>query len=271
MIPKIIHYCWFGENPLPELAQKCIESWEKYFPSYEIKEWNETNYDVHKIPYASEAYDAKKYAFVSDYARFDILYQYGGIYFDTDVEVIKPYDDILKNGGFMGFEAAGTVAAGLGIGCNAGLGIIHQIVEFYASLCFLNDDGSYNTYTVVEYVTKILKKHGLKRENTIQKFEGLTIYPIEYFCPISFITGKMNITNNTYSIHHYTASWFSELQIEMRMKKQKIYSIFGTNLLSKTISRLTYATLLIKREGLPSAIKYYHLRYIDKKRIHKKQ
>lgn len=137
MIPRIIHYCWFGGNKLPELAIKCISSWKIYFPDYEIKEWNETNYDVHKIPYISQAYDAKKYAFVSDYARFDILYQYGGIYFDTDVEVIKPFDQILKSGGFMGLEAKGVVAAGLGIGCNAGLGIFYQILDFMQALIFL--------------------------------------------------------------------------------------------------------------------------------------
>src|SRR5215510_15199585 len=114
MIPKIIHYCWFGGNPLSELALKCIASWKKYFPNYEIKEWNESNYDVHKIPYTSEAYNAKKYAFVSDYARFDILYQYGGIYFDVDVEVIKQFGDILNDTGFMGMETLS--------GCNAGLG-----------------------------------------------------------------------------------------------------------------------------------------------------
>ena len=104
MIPKIIHYCWFGRNPLPELAQKCIASWKKYLPDYEIKEWNEDNFDVNIIPYTAEAYAAKKYAFVSDYARFWILYKYGGIYFDTDVEVIRPIDDIIAKGNFMGCE-----------------------------------------------------------------------------------------------------------------------------------------------------------------------
>lgn len=104
MIPKIIHYCWFGRGPLPELAQKCIASWKKYLPDYEIKEWNEDNFDVNIIPYTAEAYQAKKYAFVSDYARFWIMYHYGGIYFDTDVEVIRPMDDIVANGNFMGFE-----------------------------------------------------------------------------------------------------------------------------------------------------------------------
>jgi len=209
VIPKIIHYCWFGRNPLPELAQKCIASWKKYFPDYEIKEWNESNYDVHKIPYISEAYNAKKYAFVSDYARFDILFQYGGIYFDTDVEVIKPFEDILKNGGFMGFESTGSVATGLGIGCNAGLGIIYQILQLYKSIHFINSDGSYNLHTVVEYVTDILKKNGLKEENIIQQFEGFIVYPTDYFCPFSLKTYTLIITNNTHSIHHYDASWIS--------------------------------------------------------------
>jgi hypothetical protein len=218
MIPKIIHYCWFGGNPLPELAKKCIASWKVYFPDYEIKEWNESNYDVHKIPYMSEAYQAKKHAFVSDYARFDILYKYGGIYFDTDVEIIKPFDDILKNGGFMGFETTGKVAAGLGIGCNAGLGIVYQILEFYATIHFLNTDGSYNLQTVVEYITAILKKNRLKDENIIQYLDGITIYPTDYFAPIYY--GKLTITENTHSIHHYAASWYSPWEkIKARLKE----------------------------------------------------
>ena len=123
MTPQIIHYCWFGRNPLPDLALKCIASWRKYLPDYEIKEWNEDNFDVNIIPYTAEAYKAKKYAFVSDYARFYILYKYGGLYFDTDVEVIRPISDILNNGAFMGCECDGmsksspiTVAPGLGLG-----------------------------------------------------------------------------------------------------------------------------------------------------------
>jgi hypothetical protein len=233
--PKTIHYCWFGGNPLPELAQKCIASWKKYFPDYEIKEWNESNYDVRKIPYTSEAYDAKKYAFVSDYARFDILYIYGGIYFDTDVEVIKPFDDILELGGFMGFEAAGAVAAGLGIGCNAGLGIVYQILEFYASLRFINPNGSYNLHTVVEYVTDILKKNELAVENSIQHLEGITVYPVDYFCPMSFRTGELNITENTHSIHHFTMSWFSDIDVLLVTKRRKIISRIGDNIITRIV------------------------------------
>ena len=230
MIPKIIHYCWFGGKPLPELAQKCIASWKKYLPDYEIKEWNESNYDVHKILYTNEAYNEKKYAFVSDYARFDILYQYGGIYFDTDVEVIRPFDSVLQNGGFMGFEGDGKVAAGLGVGCNARLSIIYQILQFYATLHFINNDGSYNLHTVVEYVTKILIQNGLKTKNEIQKLEGLIIYPSDYFAPKSALTGILTITENTYSIHHYDASWVPENEKNYYEFKRRASRLFGKNL-----------------------------------------
>jgi hypothetical protein len=235
MIPETIHYCWFGDNSKPELAQKCILSWKKYFPAYEIKEWNESNYDVHKIPYVDEAYNKKKFAFVSDYARFDVLYQYGGIYFDTDVEVIKPFDDILEKGGFLGLQTKGLVAAGLGIGCNAGLEMVYQILNFYSTLHFINPDGSYNTRTVVEYVTAILRKHGLKRKNTIQKIDEFVVYPTEYFCPMSHETGKLKITDNTYSIHHFDGSWLSNAGVKTLGRRRKIYSLLGYNYVSKLL------------------------------------
>ena len=257
MIPKIIHYCWFGGNPLPELAQKCIASWKEYLPDFEIKEWNESNYDVHKIPYTSEAYNAGKYAFVSDYARFDILYQYGGIYFDTDVEVIRAFDKILQNGGFTGFEGDGKVAAGLGIGCNAGLGILYQILDFYTTLHFVNSDGSYNLQTVVEYVTAILKKHGLKMENAIQQIEGLVVYPTEYFCPLSPRTGKLTITKNTYSIHHYNGSWVSKSDKAFYKMIQNIFQFFGDNIFSKNIVRVMLVFKKINEVGFKNAINFY--------------
>ena len=145
MIPKTIHYCWFGRNPLPELAKKCIASWRRCLPDYEIKEWNEDIFDVNIIPYTQQAYEAKKYAFVSDYARFWILYHYGGLYFDTDVEVIKPFDDIVERGPFMGFEldsinGATTigVAPGLGLGVTPGLDLYKMLLEKYSLLMFFN-------------------------------------------------------------------------------------------------------------------------------------
>lgn len=209
MIPKIIHYCWFGRNPLPELATKCIESWKKFLPDYEIKEWNEDNYDVHKNPYISQAYDAKKYAFVSDYARFDILYQHGGIYFDTDVEVIKDLTPILEKGAFAGTEGVGALNAGLGIACPAGMEIFKEVLDSYQEDRFINENGSLNLKTIVTRVSDILYKYGFKAEDTIQEIKGITIYPIEYFCPKSYTTGKLNLTENTYTIHHFDGSWQS--------------------------------------------------------------
>jgi hypothetical protein len=265
VISKIIHYCWFGGNPLSELGEKCIASWEKYFPDYEIKEWNESNYDVQKIPYTSEAYDVEKYAFVSDYARFDILYQYGGVCFDTDVEVIKPFDDILELGGFMGFETTGAVVAGLGIGCNAGLGIVYQILDFYASLHFINPDGSYNLRTVVEYVTGILKTNGLRVENSIQHLEGISVYPVDYFAPKSSRTGKITITENTHSIHHYDASWVSAYNKEILNTRRKTIQRFGDNYFSMLIIIMLSIYKRIKTFGLNKAISYWINRNMRKK------
>jgi len=211
MIPKIIHYCWFGRGKMPELANKCVESWKKFLPDYEIKEWNEDNFDVNSIPYTAEAYKAKKYAFVSDYARFWILYKYGGVYFDTDVEVIKPMDTIIEKGPFMGFEnndATTTgVNPGLGLGVPPGFDLYKEILDYYEGEHFLKADGSLNLKTVVLRTTYILKKHGLKEDNRFQTIAGVNIYPFDYFCPIRITDGKLCLTDNTVSIHHYAASW----------------------------------------------------------------
>lgn len=213
MIPKVIHYCWFGRNPLPPLAVKCIESWKKYLPDYEIKEWNEDNFDVNIIPYTQEAYKAKKYAFVSDYARFWILYKYGGLYFDTDVEVIKPMGDIIERGAFMGCENETKVgvplyvAPGLGLGCEAGNPVYADLLELYAPFHFINKDGSLNLKTIVQYTSEYFDLEGLKKENDVQCVKGIWIYPKEYFCPIDYYTAKINITINTVAIHHYSESW----------------------------------------------------------------
>ena len=212
-IPKIIHYCWFGHNPLPDLAIKCINSWKKYFPGYEIKEWNEENFDVQISDYTKEAYSCKKYAFVSDYARFWVLYRYGGIYFDTDVEVLQSFDSILKEGAYMGCERDGCdknamgINLGLGMAVAPGLGIIKDLIEYYDSIHFIKDNGEIDTETIVTKTTKILKKYGLQEVNGIQKVAGLTIYPAIYFCPDDKARRTGNYSKNTYSAHHYNASW----------------------------------------------------------------
>ena len=234
MIPKIIHYCWFGGNPLPKSAKKCIESWRKFLPDYEIKEWNESNYDVHKISYIHEAYETKKYAFVSDYARFDILYQFGGIYFDTDVQVLAPMDDIIAKGPFMGREAGSwmrayglpkglAVAPGLALGVEAGHPLYKEFLDVYQTLKFRLEDGSLNTKTICWHVTEILLKHGLTDNNdTIEEVAGVWIYPADVFCPMDHTKGHyVKITERTRTIHLYDSTWNDHKTIRHQLSKVK--------------------------------------------------
>ena len=249
VIPKIIHYCWLGKNPLPELAKKCIASWKKFLPGYEIKEWNEQNYDVRKIPYIAQAYDAKKYAFVSDFARFDILYQCGGIYFDTDVELIKPLDEILKRGAFAGVECAGALNAGLGIASPAASPIYKEILDSYRESSFIRPDGSLDLTTVVTRVSNIFKLHGFKDLDEIQEVAGVTVYPAEYFCPKNFETGELNITDKTCSIHWFDGSWASVAQRKYDEARKAIYSVFPKTI-AKIISVFPFIKWQIQDNGL---------------------
>ena len=240
MIPKKIHYCWFGRNPLPESAQKCITSWRKYLPGYEIIEWNEDNFDVDSIPYTAQAYAAKKYAFVSDYARFKILYEHGGLYFDTDVEVIRPMDEIIARGPFMGFEINpggvrqyGAVNPGVGIGAEKGMKLYKSVLDYYADLSFLQPDGSFNiSDAVVNITTRELVKAGLKDISGIQSVAGITIYPSDYFNPLDDATGRLNKTANTRAIH-----WFSKTWLNVSPWRQFVsriaHRIIGVNTLAK--------------------------------------
>lgn len=235
MIPKVIHYCWFGHNPLPKSALKCIASWRRFFPEYEIKEWNEDNFDVNSILYTRQAYEAGKYAFVSDYARFWILYNFGGLYFDTDVEVIKPMEDIIERGAFMGIEVpakngfAPQVAPGLGLGVSPGLDLYKVLLDKYASLSFVNTDGSLNQKTIVVHTTETLVALGLKPSNDIQKVAGVWIYPQDYFNPLESLTGKLHITNNTRSIHWYMNSWSETSRVYKWLSKMS-HRLFSTRL-----------------------------------------
>lgn len=215
-IPKVIHYCWFGAKPLPKMALRCIESWQKYLPGYEIKRWDESNFDVNAIPYTRQAYAARKYAFVSDYARFKILFEEGGLYFDTDVELIAPIDDIVAVGPFMGCENSAKLTAapnqlgvnpGLGLGVNPGLGLFKEILNLYETLSFGQTTNSGEPKNIVDYTTEILVAHGLRNTPHVQEVAGVRIYPVDYFCPQDYTTGKLHFTPNTRSIHHYAQSW----------------------------------------------------------------
>ena len=211
MIPKTIHYCWFGGNPLPKDAEKYIKSWNKFLPDYDIKRWDETNFDVNSIPYTREAYKAEKYAFVSDYARFWILYNYGGLYFDTDVEIISSLDDIIQAGPFMGVEQQNneliTVAPGLCLGAEKHNELLADLIQYYSKASFLNPDGSLCLTNVVEVTTELLKRGQLRNIDEIQQCCGFNIYPKDYFCPIDYATRELKTTPNTRTIHHYAESW----------------------------------------------------------------
>ncbi len=210
MIPKTIHYCWFGRNPKPALAEKCLKSWKKYCKDYEIIEWNEDNFSIQDAPlYVRQAYEAKKWAFVSDYVRLYAMVNYGGIYMDTDVEVIKPLDTFLHHQAFSGFEDGIYVSTGI-MACEKGFPLYNEFLHYYDSICFINPDSSMNTLTNVKTVTDICQKKGLIQNNTYQEVEGLALYPNDYFSPKSFNDGIVRITGNTYSIHHYDASWLSK-------------------------------------------------------------
>lgn len=209
MITKTIHYCWFGGKALPRSARKCIASWRIFFPDYEIKEWNESNFDVNMIPYTAEAYLAKKYAFVSDFARFWVLFHHGGVYFDTDVEVIRPIDDIVAKGAFMGIEAKASldqdrvyVNPGIGMACEQGDEIWRLIVHKYTKYDHFRMDE-----TVCTIVSDLLREIGVPVTPEGGDFNGLTLYPEDYFCPQAKIGAPVKLTKRTRSIHHYDASW----------------------------------------------------------------
>lgn len=208
-IPKVIHYCWFGKGKMPALSEKCIKSWKKYCPDYKIVCWSEDNFDVTENRYAREAYEAGKWAFVSDYVRLKVLYEQGGIYLDTDVELIKPLDPLIEENGFIGFEESGNLSTGLGFGCEKGNELVGAILKDYDDISFVLPDGTYDQTPCPDRNTKILIELGLDISVKDQIFMGMHILPEEYLSPINYYTGKKTITKNTYSIHHYCASWTS--------------------------------------------------------------
>lgn len=206
MIPKIIHYCWFGGNPLPELLVTYIESWKKYCPDYIIKEWNENNFDLSCNAYVKEAYEAKKWAFITDYVRLYAMVTEGGIYMDTDVEVIKSLDGFLHHQAFSGFEDEKNIPTGI-MACEKGFPLFEELLHDYDNRHFKLADGSYDITTNVVTITDACKKHGFLLNNRMQTVDGFAIYPKDWFCPKDFNTGRINLTDNTHTIHHFSGTW----------------------------------------------------------------
>ncbi len=235
-IPKIIHYCWFGRNELPRLYKKCIKSWKKFCPDYEIICWNEDNFDFTCNQYVEEAYKAGKWAFVSDYVRLKAVYEYGGIYLDTDVELIKSLEPLLCEKGYMGFDEKGIVATGLGFGAEPKNEIIGEMLKEYDNIHFLLPDGSYDLTPCPDRNTDTLKRLGMDTENTDQTFMGMRFLPRDYLCPMDYYTGKLSISENTYSIHRYYASWTSPVT----KRTTRIKRIIGVKLYDKLYGKFLH-------------------------------
>lgn len=244
-IPKRIHYCWFGGNPLPEMAKKCIDSWKKYCPDYEIIEWNEHNFDINYNEYVQEAYEEKKWAFVSDVARLYALVTQGGIYMDTDVELIKPIDSLLNYEAISGFESEKRIPTGL-MGCIKGQELFSELLKSYDNEHFRKADGSLNTTTNVTRITETCLKYGLILNNRKQTVNGFTLLPNDYLCPKNAETRIIKITDNTLCIHHFDGSWLSQEAREIIKLEMK----FGKILPKKLAGYVAKGIALIKINGV---------------------
>ncbi len=253
MIPKVIHYCWFGRNPLPPLAQRCIESWRKYCPDYEIKEWNEDNFPMDFNDYVREAYEAKKWAFITDVVRLYAMVTEGGIYMDTDVEVIKPLDSLLQYEAVSGFESPTQIPTGL-MACRDGFPLFKELLDEYNGIHFRRADGTLDTTTNVKRITATCLKYGLQLNNQLQTVNGFTLLPKDYLCPKDYATKKVRLTANTLCIHHFDGSWETPKQRYYNSLRGKFNFLpfWFNNYLSAAIAVLRYEGVIgwLKRKKI---------------------
>lgn len=206
-IPKVIHYFWFSGDKYPDKIKRCIESWHKYCPSFEIKKWDLDNYDYMRNDFAREAIEHHAWAFASDFARADVIYRYGGIYLDSDVEVVRNLEELLYHDAFIGFEDNNVVDPGSGFGAVAGNSIIQSFCDMYKDKHYILEDGSINNLACPRYYTDELIKRGLQLDGSFQIVDGMAVYPVTYFCPHSYRSGLTYRRPETYSVHHHTAAW----------------------------------------------------------------
>ena len=261
MIPKKIHYCWFGGGEIPEHDKKCIESWKRFCPDYEIIRWDESNYDITKNRYMREAYQAKKWGFVSDCARLDIIYEHGGIYLDTDVELLRGLDDLLENRAYMGFEQCGqAVNTGLGFGAEKHMPLIREIRDsIYANRTFQRGAGDYDTTPCLAMNTAFLEEMGLKRNDQMQVIGGIRIYPSQYFAPLNSIDGIMDTSEITYSIHHYHASWLEPEERTVFLLSQRLIAKYGKKtggFLSTVLSKPYRIKMHLRTKGVKGTVQF---------------
>lgn len=221
MIPKIIHYCWFGNSELPEMAKECLGTWEKHFPGYQVIQWNEQNFDLSCNQYVREAYEAKKWAFVADYVRPFVLYKYGGIYMDTDVAVIQNFEKFMQDDVFLCFEDNEKISIGT-VGAIAQHPWFKDIMDYYEVKSFYNSDGSFDYTTSLEIITPLAVKNGLSLTGEYQILDnGIVVYPREVFIAYDWKKKQPRITKNTYAVHEYAGSWLPEKSMERKKKKKK--------------------------------------------------
>lgn len=235
LIPKIIHYCWFGGNSMPKCFLENIDTWKRCCPDYEIKQWNETNYDISKNRYMLQAYEKKKWGFVPDFARLDIVATQGGIYLDTDVKVIRSFDSLLQFGLFCGFESKTRVNFGQGFGAVKGHSVIEMMRKEYEKLDFLNSDGTMNMEPSPVYQTRTLEQLGLIVNGMLQQIEDMIIFPPEYFSPVNEF-GYGLPTHNTFSIHQYDGSWYDEEQRKVKERIIRNYEYISKRINGKGIN-----------------------------------
>lgn len=235
MIPKTIHYCWFGKGQMLPLALKCIESWKKIMPEYTLKLWSEDNFDINSNRYVKEAYENKKFAFVTDYVRLYALYTEGGVYMDTDVEALKTYDEFLNHTAFSGFETDGNVPTGMMAAEKDSLWA-KELLSYYDNRSFVKPNGDFDMTTNTSIITNYMLAKGIKLNNTFQEFPGLVVmYPSEYFCPKDHRTGEIKITSNSCCIHHFAMSWINPKVKRLSDTKKKLMKILGVNFVNKLI------------------------------------
>lgn len=249
MIPKIIHYCWFGERPLSDDAKTYISTWQKYCPDFDIKEWNEKNFDPNINQYCSEAYNAKQWAFVSDYVRIKVLYEFGGVYLDTDVEMVKSIEPLLKYRGFCGFESESQVQTGV-LGCCKNNEWIKKILESYNASKFLKSDGSYDLTTNVSRITRLTQnEYAISLNNTKQLFgENMILLPFDFLCAQHFKTGIIQRTENTFTIHHFAGTWLAKEEATYLQKTRRYYNKYPS-ILNRQMADFLIKTLVAYQTG----------------------
>lgn len=231
MIPKIIHYVWFGSNPFPPKIQKCIDSWKKYLPDYEFKLWNEETFDVNSCQFAKEAFELKKWAFVSDYARIEAIYKYGGWYLDTDIEILKPIAPLEVHRVVLGTDEDGAITAMYGT--EPRHPYWKKVLDYYRTMSFVKPDGSLNMAVVNEHLQEVLAEYGYVHKNKYQELkEGIILYPDDYFHVVSLERGTKHQTENSYAIHWQTMTWTSKTSHFVRfIRKKLLIPIFGEGFL----------------------------------------